>query len=232
FFIFLLAFILTMARGIFIAFFISLIVYIILGRCVNLLSWKFIFKIFITLAGILTFITMLYFLNENVEEIIDQKVFFIFNNFQGLSELKDLSAVTRIAELAVVKRIFVDYPVLGIGVGNMVYHSPLYFEYVPYISDFLGISLFIVSNLYASFLAETGLIGIIFFMFFLIIMLWRTLYTLFKTQDQEIKILLLSVVPCLIGVFCYWNFYPDFGLNVWFVFAAALFLNKQGFKKC
>lgn len=103
-------------------------------------------------------------------------------------------------------------PVLGIGVGN----------YGPYVQKYPPATpkggWFIVNNEYFEVLAETGFLGLILFLAFLLFRFYRSLKAFFKAKDMFLKATILGLILAFIGIFIQYNFFSTlYIIHIWFL---------------
>ncbi len=108
-------------------------------------------------------------------------LFYRFSYFQT----QDISQ--RISLLKIAWQIFLKNPVLGVGIGNFLYQIPIFSK--PRSGD---IFLQPVHNIYFLILSQTGLLGMIFFLFFL----FKMGIYLFRQKKSWYLLLFLEILFC------------------------------------
>ncbi len=227
-FLFALTLILTFSRGGILAFFVGLFCFFIIGFISRALPRRLFLIMLVSICLIMLIGYYVYLNNKFFALLIDTKVLHIFmkQEYLGFYE-RDLSAIVRIADLTVVKRVFNDFPLMGIGIGNLVYHSYKYFVYIPWLTDVYSEVFCTVGNLYSLLLIEIGFIGFILFVLFLVVNLFRSFLNLFISQDLLNKNIFLIFIGLQISLIIYLLFFPDMGILMWFVYALVIYINKN-----
>ncbi|WP_462392766.1 O-antigen ligase family protein [Mitsuokella multacida] len=139
--------------------------------------------------------------NINVIDILSTIVF-----FEGTTQ--EMSNLTRLGSQVAALNIFMDYPILGVGYGMYGFYAPDYYpnwaflsaEILPRASNIPGSPFPPVHSLIARLLAETGAIGIFFWLGFIISVLWAA-YRLYRYKRYEYKgIEHINIFISLLGV--------------------------------
>ena len=92
-------------------------------------------------------------------------------------------------------------PAFGIGMGN----------FGPYVKGYPNPETVsgwdIVNNEYLEVLAETGTVGLTFFVLFLVAVIWRQVRSIRATKDEFLKAILIGLLATFIGVLVQYNFF-------------------------
>ncbi len=179
------------------------------------------FTLLVTIC--ITIASLVYSTNENFQNFLDTMV---LNNFKSSNDyiVADLSASIRLSNLIMTKRIFAEYPFLGIGVGNLPFHSHLYFVYISYISEYFGITINAIGNSYAQYLIETGLIGLTFLLLFFASHLLLVLKTIVLAQSPEQRHIFTCLFCTIFANILHSLFFSFQFFNFWFFIGLSLFI--------
>lgn len=107
-------------------------------------------------------------------------------------------------------RLWLDHPVLGVGIGNFgthaAFHAPERFK------DERGI----VNNEPLEILAETGLLGFVTLGLFLLALIWQAFRRLLSTENTALAVLILGLLLALLGTLAqYMTFSTLYITHVW-----------------
>lgn len=105
-------------------------------------------------------------------------------------------------------KILKEHPFVGIGFNHFRIRFNEYREGEEFLTEFM-----IPDNMYLTFLAETGIIGTLGFLIFIILLLKRGLHTLHKLKEGARKQMLVICLASLVGLLVnmggydlfYWN---------------------------
>lgn len=200
--IMLMSLILTKSRGAWIGFFGSLVLILFF------INVKQRIKVFGILAfiGIILGIFASFYLPEgynNIPVIFSQRFVEI-----------DFATDPRIAYIGYIIRLFKQYPILGVGIGNYGFHAASYF----------GSNLVVSAHgIYGRILAETGLLGFMSFCWLLAVY-YRTLFgTLKKVKDTNWYPYLVGYLAGFTGLMIQYLFFGDrLNMYVWFFMGVAM----------
>ena len=117
----------------------------------------------------------------------------ILNRILSIGNLTDSSNAYRIKMWGITLDIIRDYPIAGVGFG----HLPFKQTYETYIRT---MPIYHSHNTYLQTAAETGIPGLIVFLFFLFILFKYGINNLIKTEDRYIRILSAGVLSGVAGV--------------------------------
>ena len=196
--------VLTVARGGYIAFFVS--------ACILLLYYFFQLQLFTwrnvgyaAAAGILGLIVL--FQVVSFDKVIRQ-----FTGHVSLSGiLSGASYNERVEMFQVAENAWREHPIVGIGPGSF---GPYEAEH-PYIMPDHGWR--IVNNEYIELLAENGLIGLLSLLVLFGIVILRSIKALLQTKDRFIHAVLLGVLAGFIGILIQYNTFSIlYIVHIWF----------------
>lgn len=143
---------------------------------------------------------------------------------------ESVSNKTRIGIQAANIQVIEEHPVIGVGFGQQTYHNrfhyPVWATYNNYEFDLVFKNKFNTSfppgyNMYLRIMAETGIIGIGVFLFFLFLILKKTL-NLMRNSTGEKRILAAVLFISFIGGFINWLQIDSFRLYGFWIFLAIL----------
>lgn len=124
-----------------------------------------------------------------------------------------------------------DYPTLGIGANNFAFVLPNYIK-----PQFADAWIFVVHNKYNLVWAETGIVGLISFLIYLLATVYQGLVTLFKKDiDPILGILNLGMTAGMFGLFYHMQ-YDIYASrlqiqNFWFIPALMIAINSVDYSK-
>jgi len=142
---------------------------------------------------------------------------FVERNYVSIFSLSDVSATGRLAALQIGWEIFLEYPVVGVGLGNFSVYVPTYYGYYQ------------TYNLLTNLMAETGFVGLVGFSAVIIALYYqyRRLQKKFKRGSMLFNSL-TGVYLSLVGVIL--NLLvalPSLGLmHMWFLMALLVCLGN------
>lgn len=121
---------------------------------------------------------------------------------------------------------FLDHPLIGIGVGGF---GPLVSNH-PMEMPVSGWK--IVNNEFLEILAETGVLGFVFFLLMIGMMIIRSLTAIAKTRDPFIRPILIGLFGSFIGILIqYQTFSQLYILHIWFLFGLLIAAQNLAFEK-
>lgn len=122
--------------------------------------------------------------------------------------MKSVSNKSRIGIQYASFQVFKEHPITGVGYGQQAYHSRFHYPVWSTMNNYefrlIYKNQYIKSfppgyNLYLRILTETGVIGFIIYMVFLIL-IFRELFQLIKSEDREKKLLAIVLLIGFIGI--------------------------------
>ena len=146
----------------------------------------------------------------------------ILNRILSIGNLADSSNAYRIKMWGITLDIIRDYPMAGVGFG----HLPFKQTYETYIRT---MPIYHSHNTYLQTAAETGIPGLIVFLFFLFILFKYSINSLNKTEDRYIRILSAGVLSGVAGVLAHGLvenvlYLPKIIMTFWFMIGFILTL--------
>ena len=220
----------TYSRGAWLTLIISGTLFVILKTLFSVHRLKICFFLFVLSIIIFIGITVAYFTNPFIAIVIDKM---ILNNLSPSETfiLKDISASIRVSYMILAKRIFLEHPFLGVGIGNIIFHSHIHFVYVSWITDTFGETTASLANSYAELLAETGLLGSLLYLSFLLSCAYKLILLLVQSSTSKDK----HINTCVACLFLLLVIHPLFFslrfLNYWLLFGFIFnFLHQKELK--
>lgn len=196
-------FILTVSRGAYVGLFFALIALAVIYR-------KKIFKPKILLSCFLAFLLLVIISSQFLGGQIGDFVLHLQDSFSGAAFKERTETFTQAFSA------WQEHPIIGIGPGSFgpwVYVSPFI---IP------GAGWKIVNNLYLEILAESGILGLIFFISSLIILFINSIKTILKSAGIN-KIIMAGLLAAFIGVFIQYNTFSIlYIMHVWFLIGLML----------
>jgi O-antigen ligase len=219
--------ILTLSRGVFLAFIFSSIVYFILSKEDR---WPFIRRTVVQVVAALVIVALPIIGIANVTEHTslgktqhdimaqyDQSDTTATERLKGTFERDQIEKYAETGRLYYVKKgllIFKDHPIIGTGFdtfgdsATLSYPSPIYEQY------HIGEGIHVYSdNQYIQVIAQTGIVGVLLFAFFLLNML----YMIWKKRKEQHK-MAMALLAILLGIYL-----SGFYYNIWEVDVVDLF---------
>ncbi len=130
-------------------------------------------------------------------------------------------------------QVFKEHPIVGVGFGQQTYHNRFHYpiwatfnnyEFKLYYTDQFLTSFPPGYNLYLRILAETGIIGLLLFLFFLFSVIWRC-RRMIKESSGNKKILAIILLVSFVGISINWLQIDTFRLyGFWIYLAIFIFL--------
>jgi oligosaccharide repeat unit polymerase len=190
--------------------------YLALGFCLVLI-FIYYFKNLFSLKNILIFIAVLL-----IVYFVFMQVFGLTQDFnlaiskfaaQAVSLFTGASYTDRAETFSQAYQAFREHPWLGIGTGNF---GP-YVAHYPLIQPEAG--WLIVNNEFLEILAETGIFGLLSFLFILGILFFRSIKAIQKAQDIYLKTVMFALFVAFLGVIIqYQTFSILYIMHIWFLF--------------
>ena len=141
----------------------------------------------------------------------------ILKKIVGVNQPENYSRNERLRNVAVAVQIFEKKPLTGIGLGNYGYYFPYYSK--------LGLKGKVVpGNVYASIIAETGIFGIMLFLFFI----YYCFSNIKKIRDEAARI---HFYAGLVSILFVYNAFPSYEitfLNLYFALICRYHRIEQG----
>ncbi len=193
-------------------------------------------KIIVSLAVLVLFsISSVYFLTVNQSNAlndISKKIESL--DFKGNLK-KNISNQSRFGIQYASIKVFMDHPISGVGFGQQAYHAKKYYPGWAKSNNWEFKYLYLNSNepsfppgynLYTRLLAETGIIGILIFLFLIFVSVSQTMRFI-RDQDQEIKILGIILLVTFAGLYINWLQIDTFRVYIlWFSLCVLMKLNS------
>ncbi|MFA3784106.1 O-antigen ligase family protein [Melioribacteraceae bacterium 4301-Me] len=169
-------------------------------------------RTFIPLLLLITLLTTVFILNPFASIL-----------FTGISNVgSSLSYYSRLNFYEDVWKTFLNNPIVGVGFGNLGYHSK--FEFTKSVAS--------AHNIVLGMLGETGIVGAILFIFLLCYILFLVIKNYTKEKNERIKVLEWAFISGFIGVLIHSMMEPNFeGFQFAIVFwsTLAVFLRLSSF---
>ncbi len=147
------------------------------------------------------------------------------SGYLKLPILSDLSFYQRFGAQAAAYEIFLERPLLGVGFGNFENFADDYFTYKEE-----NISFLVAHNFYLRILAETGLIGFAFFLFFLCFLYKKindAKRIVYKTKNESARKIVQGTELSFFSILFFWIFVACYNFSyIWFIFALIAILIK------
>ena len=147
---------------------------------------------------------------------------------------KNISNQSRLGIQYASLQVFYDHPLTGVGFGQQAYHAKNYYPGWAKSNNWEFKYLYLNSNepsfppgynLYTRLLAETGIIGILIFLFLIYVSIKQSL-NFIKNQNQEIKILGIILLVTFCGLYINWLQIDTFRVYVlWLSLCVLMKLN-------
>lgn len=178
-------------------------------------------------SGFLMISTLVAIYPQQVISEIEEKVQSL--NFKA-NLTESVSNKTRLGIQAANIEVIKQHPIIGVGFGQQTYHNrfhyPVWSTYQNWEFDYVFKNKFVESfppgfNIYIRIMAETGIIGIVIFLFFLYLILKKCL-RLMKESVGEKRILACVLFISFIGGFINWLQIDSFRLYGFWIYLAIL----------
>lgn len=89
----------------------------------------------------------------------------------------------------------------------------------------------IVNNQYIELYTETGIVGLISFAFFLLVVIWRSIIAFYACQDKFVKFVLVGLLAAFIGTLVQYNFFSTFYIiHIWILIGLLVATQTIAFK--
>ena len=217
----LLALVLTFSRGTWLALIISLI---IISFSLKDFLLKNIIKVFFSILFLFIILELLFHFLFHFSAVIYIRDRFLYI-FSGKA---DYSNLTRFDTWITAWRMFKAHPILGVGIGNFWFH---YYKYSPLLLGdwWIGKGAIppTVNNLFLSFLAETGILGVSALIVFWFALFKMVIKSIFKTKDSEWQTILIGNLACLLCLLIGYQFISTFYFTyVWVLFGVSVAINN------
>ncbi|MFC1597956.1 O-antigen ligase family protein [Patescibacteria group bacterium] len=204
--------VLTVARGGYIAFAVSvflLVVYYFFQ--LKLFTWRNFFYGAVALLASVVIVAKLIGFDTVSTEFLGH----VSGVFEGASYSE------RVDMFAVATQAWYEHPLVGIGPGSF---GP-YESWHPYVVPEHGWR--IVNNEYLELLAETGVLGFLAMMVVFVVVIIRSLKALFKTKDPYLQTILVGVLAGFIGILVQYNTFSIlYIVHIWFTIGLLIALQN------
>ena len=167
---------------------------------------------------------------RNVIKEVDKKVETL-NFLDNLT--KNVSNKSRFGMQYASIQVFKEHPIIGVGFGQQTYYSRYHYPYWAtkdnYEFDTFYKNQNLLSfppgyNVYTRLMAETGIVGILFFLYLALMIILRTL-KIIKSKDKNRRILAIILLVSFIGFYINWFQIDSFRLyGFWLSFAILMVL--------
>jgi O-antigen ligase len=141
--------------------------------------------IFCLILGIYLFVIETNY-KDMIELLLEDRVYNIFLH-------KDHSFNIKSSNYKTAYRVIKDYPILGVGIGNLWFQSKFYTDYMRWFTETYGWNISIVSNLFLQITVETGLVGGLLFIVFLFKIIVQAIKVFIREQIDDIFLLCLII---------------------------------------
>ncbi len=130
---------------------------------------------------------------------------------------QDASALQRVGTYVQAEQAYSESPITGVGVGN----------FGPFAANYPGglpkDGWAIVNNEPLELLAEMGILGLLSFSLFLVVLIWRSITAFFTTKDEMLKATMLGLIAAIIGVLVQYQFFSTlYIMHIWVLFALTI----------
>ena len=115
-------------------------------------------------------------------------------------------------------KIFKQYPVVGVGLGNYTFHFNKYRP--PQVQRYNFVT--VANNQYLEVLAETGILGFIFYISFILMICWKSLQAILARPPSLLKNALTFIFCGLLGVLVQYLTFSSTPLNYFWISAGLL----------
>jgi len=123
-------------------------------------------------------------------------------------------------------QMFKQHPWLGVGTGNFGPNVAWYPLVVP------EKGWLIVNNIFLEIMAETGIFGLLSFLWLLGILFFRSIKAFFKTNDEYLKAVMAGLTAAFVGVIIqYQTFSILYIIHIWFLFGLMIAVQNLIFQK-